>query len=81
MYYAKYSLLNYITRWRSCSGVERGCVNSICLWPLRRDDHSGALIGAGGTRLSDWPARALVNDVSSRSDRLHACRDIFPFVA
>ncbi len=24
-------------------------------WPLRRDDHSGVLIGAGGTRCSYWP--------------------------
>ncbi len=38
--------------------MPRGCVNSIRLWPLRLDDHSGALIGAGGTRRSDWPARA-----------------------
>ncbi len=32
-------------------------VNRIRLWPLRRDDHSGVLIGAGGPRRSDWPAR------------------------
>ncbi len=24
---------------------------------LRRDDHTGVLIGAGGTRRSDWSAR------------------------
>ncbi len=65
----KYSLLNDIKRWRSCSGVSRGCVNRIQLWPLRRDDHSGVLIGAGGTRLSDWPARVLANDVSTGIDR------------
>ncbi len=41
----KYSLMNDITRWRSFSGVPRGCVNRIDLWPLRRDDHSGVLIG------------------------------------
>ncbi len=53
MYLGKYSLLLDITRWRSCSGVPCGCVNRIRLWPLRRDDHSGALIGAGGTWRSD----------------------------
>ncbi len=37
------------------------CVNRIHLWPLRRDDHSGVLIGAGGTRRPDWPARVLAN--------------------
>ncbi len=34
----------------------RGYVSKIRLWPLRRDDHSGVLIGAGGARRSDWPA-------------------------
>ncbi len=67
MYWGKYSLLNYITGWRSCSGVPRGCVNRIRLLALRRDDHSGVLIGTGGTRRSDWPARVLANDVSTRS--------------
>ncbi len=28
--------------------VVRGCVNRIRVWPLRRDENSGALIGAGG---------------------------------
>ncbi len=37
-------------------------VNRIRLWPLRRDDHSGVLIGAGGTQRSDWPARVLPNE-------------------
>ncbi len=53
----------------------------ICLWPLRRDYRSGVLIGTGGERRSDWPARVLANDVSTRidsprakSNRLHACR-------
>ncbi len=50
----KYSLLNDITSWRSCSVVPRGCLSRIRLWPLRRDDHSGVLIGAGGTQRSDW---------------------------
>ncbi len=54
---------------RSCSGEPRGCVNRIFLWPLRRDDHSGFLIGVGGTRRSDWTARLLANDVSARIDR------------
>ncbi len=69
MYRGKYSLLNDITSWRSCSVVPRGCVNGIHLWLLRRDDHSGVLIGAGGTQRSDWPARVLANDVSTRTDR------------
>ncbi len=60
---------NDATRWRSCSGVPRGRVNRIGLWPLRRDDHSGVLIGAGGTWRSDWPARVLATDVSARIDR------------
>ncbi len=40
-------------------------VNKIRLWPLRRDDHSGVLIGAGGERRSNWPAHVLVNDVNT----------------
>ncbi len=46
-----------------------GCVNSIRLWPLRRDDHSGVLIGAGVMRRSDWSARVLTNDVITRINR------------
>ncbi len=38
-------------------------------WPLRRDYHFGVLIGAGGRRRSDWPARVLANGVSTRIDR------------
>ncbi len=53
MYEGKYNLMNEIQRWRPGSGVPRGCVNRIRLWPLRRDDHSGVLIGAGGERRSD----------------------------
>ncbi len=45
-----------LNRWRLCSGMPRGCVNRIRLWPLKRNDHSGVLIGTGGTRRSDWPA-------------------------
>ncbi len=41
----------------------------IRLWPLRRDDHSGVLIGADGAGRSDWSARVLANDVSTRIDR------------
>ncbi len=44
-------------------------MNRIRLWPLRRDDHSGVLTDAGGTRRSDWPAQVLANDVSTRIDR------------
>ncbi len=46
-----------------------GSVFKIQLCPLRRNDHSGGLIGAGGTQRSDWPARVLANDVSTRIDR------------
>ncbi len=38
-------------------------------WPLRRDYHSGVQTSAGGGRRSDWPARVLANDVSTRIDR------------
>ncbi len=69
MYSGKYSLLNGIKNWRSCSGVPRGCVNRIRLWPLSRDDHAGVLIGAAGRRRPDWPARVLANDVSRKIDR------------
>ncbi len=37
-------------------------VNRIRHWPLSRDDHSGVLIGADGTRRTDWPARVLANE-------------------
>ncbi len=39
------------------------------LWPLRRDEHSGGLIGAVGTRRSDWPERVLADDASTIIDR------------
>ncbi len=39
------------------------------LWPLRRDDRSGALIGAGGERRSDWPAPMQADDISTRIDQ------------
>ncbi len=65
----KYSLLNDITSGRSCSGVPRGFVNRIRIWPLRRDDHSCVLIGAGGEWRSDWPAHVLAYDVSTGIDR------------
>ncbi len=63
MYWGKCSLLNDIKRWRSC------CVNRIRLWPLRRDDRSGVLIGEVEAMRSDWPAREPANDVSTRIDR------------
>ncbi len=44
-------------------------VYRIRIWQPRRNDHSGVLIGTGGTRRADWPVRALVNDISSRIDR------------
>ncbi len=69
MYKVKYSLLKYIKGCHSCLGVPGVCVHRIRLWPLRRDDHLGVLIGAGGTRRSDWPARVQANDVSAGIDR------------
>ncbi len=72
MYKEKYSLLNNNKRWRSRSGVSGSSVHRIRLWPLRRDDHSGVLIGAGGTRRSNWPARVEAIDVSTIIDRLPA---------
>ncbi len=51
----KYSLLNNVSSWRSCSVLTCGVVIRIRVWPLRRDDRSGILIGACGTRRSDWP--------------------------
>ncbi len=44
-------------------------MNRIRLWPLRRDDHSGVLIGEVEARRSDWPARESANDLSTRIDR------------
>ncbi len=44
-------------------------MNRIRFLPLRRVDHSGVLIGAGGMRRSDWSARVLANDVTTRIDR------------
>ncbi len=64
MYLVKYNLL----RWHSWSIVPGDCVNRIHLWPLRRDDHSGVLIGAGGRRRSGWPARVYSDDVSMSID-------------
>ncbi len=69
MYKGKYSLKYGIQRWRPSSGVPRGCVIRIRLRALRRDYHSGVLIGAGVRRRSDWSARVLANDVSTRIDR------------
>ncbi len=65
------------------------CVIRIRLWPNRRDDHSGVLIGAGGTRRSGWPARVFSNDEArgsidsprTTSDRLHAARDKWQLAA
>ncbi len=81
MYKGKCNLLNDIKRWRSCSGVPRSCVYRICLWPLRRDVRSDDLIGAGRAQRSDWPTSVLANNVSTRIDRLHACRDMWQLTA
>ncbi len=61
--------------WCSCSGMPRDCVYRIRLWSLRPHDHSGVLIGAGGTWLSDWSARVLAKDVNTRIDRYSACEE------
>ncbi len=86
MYQRIYNLLNNITGWRSCSGMPRGCVYKIRLWPLRRDDHSGVLIGACGTQRSDRPAsvtkaRESIDSTRAKSDRLHAYRDKWQIAA
>ncbi len=52
--------------------MPRGCVNRLRLWPLRRDYQSGVIIDAGGRRRSDWLARVLANDESTRIDRYPA---------
>ncbi len=52
-----YCLLNDVTRWRSCSGMMRGCVPRIRIWPPGCDKRSGALIGTGETPRPDWPRR------------------------
>ncbi len=61
--------LNAVTSGLSCSVVSRGCVNRIRLRLPGHDDHSGFVIGAGGTRRSDWSARVLTNGVNTRFDR------------
>ncbi len=62
-------LLIVAVRWRSCSGVTLGRVNRIRIWPPRHDERSGALIGAVGTRRSDWPERMFVDGVRATNDR------------
>ncbi len=39
----------------ACCGVVRCRANRIRFWPPGRDERSGVLIGAGGTRHFDWP--------------------------
>ncbi len=39
----------------SCVSSVFSGMSRIRLWPPRYDDRSGILIGAGGTRRSDWP--------------------------
>ncbi len=63
MYLEKCRLLKDFTEGRSCFVVRCGCVNRIRFWLLRRDDHSGVLIGAGWTWRCDWPARVKAVDV------------------
>ncbi len=46
---------NYsIVRGVAYLGITHRYVSRIRLWPLRRDDSSRILIGAVGTRRSDW---------------------------
>ncbi len=54
--------------------VTRGCAPRICLWPPRCDKLSGVLIGADGTRRSDWLERVQAVGVLARSDRWPACK-------
>ncbi len=49
----KHNLMSGVGRRCSCSGMTHGCVNRIRLWPPRRDDSSGTLIGAEGIRRCD----------------------------
>ncbi len=51
MYKEQYSLPSDIARWRSYSYARI----EFAFWQLKRDDRSGVLIGAAGTRRSDWP--------------------------
>ncbi len=44
---------NYVTRWHLCSVVMCDCVLRIRIWPRRRDERSGIMIGAGGAWRSD----------------------------
>ncbi len=61
MYKEKYSLLNDITRWRSCVGVPLGCVPRIRFGPNNRKERSCILIGTDGMWHSDWLARESID--------------------
>ncbi len=70
----KYIRENTALRTKFRGGVRvQACHAAVCIgfafWPLGRDYHSGILIGAGGRRRPDWPARVLANDVSRKIDR------------
>ncbi len=41
------------------TGVARGFVPRLWHWPLKRDEHSGVLIGAGEMRRSYWTCRLM----------------------
>ncbi len=62
--------MNDVARWCSCEGATRGCVPRNRYWLPRRDDRSTVLIGAGGTRRSDWPERVKCGRV--------ACTELLP---
>ncbi len=84
MYYGKYSLLNDITSWRSCSGVPRDCVNRIRLFgrlglittqaSWLAQVGSGAVIGQRTCCLM-MLARESIDSPRAKNDRLHVCKD------
>ncbi len=56
---------------RLCSGVMRGCVNRIQLWPLRRDDYSGVMIGQHACWLMTEARESIDSPPSFRSGSRH----------
>ncbi len=55
-------------------------MNRIRLWPLKRDDHSGALIGQRACGLMTL-ARESIDSPRAKSDRLHVGRDKWQLAA
>ncbi len=54
------------------------CHAAVCIefafWPLKRDDHSGILIGAGGTRRSDWSRACVLTRTDMHGARVRSDR-------